>query len=134
MIPFTGPLFFVVVVFFSFSLIVFVTDYLAPMRSRILKLCIYLECGQLYCGKENHDALIYFCLLSPFFLFFHLSLPSSVRPSSVLPSVRPSTFSNDFSSEADSFHILHIASIGGGNGNLCFLFQSDKNFGCYGNL
>ena len=36
--------------------------------------------------------------------------------------------------EADSFHISHIASIGRGNEKLCFLFQSDKNFGCYGNL
>ena len=33
--------------------------------------------------------------------------------------------------EADSFHILHIASIGGGNKDLCFLFQSDKNCGCF---
>ena len=30
------------------------------------------------------------------------------------------------------FHI--IASIGRGNEKLCFLFQSDKNSGCYGNL
>ena len=36
--------------------------------------------------------------------------------------------------EADSFHISHIASIGRGNKKLCFLFQSDKNSGCYGNL
>ena len=35
---------------------------------------------------------------------------------------------------ADSFHIIHIASTGGGNKKLCFLFQSDKNSGCYGNL
>ena len=34
--------------------------------------------------------------------------------------------------EADSFHISHIASIGRGNEKLCFLFQSDKNSGCYG--
>ena len=31
-----------------------------------------------------------------------------------------STFSNDFSSEADSFHITHIASKGLGNEYLCF--------------
>ena len=36
--------------------------------------------------------------------------------------------------EADSFHISHIASIGRGNEKLYFLFQSDKNSGCYGNL
>ena len=34
----------------------------------------------------------------------------------------------------NSFHISHIASIGRGNEKLCFLFQSDKNSGCYGNL
>ena len=31
-------------------------------------------------------------------------------------------------------YISHIASIGRGNEKLCFLFQSDKNSGCYGNL
>ena len=36
--------------------------------------------------------------------------------------------------EEDSFHISPIASIGRGNENLCFLFRSDKNSGCYGNL
>ena len=38
------------------------------------------------------------------------------------------------SREADSFHISHEASIGRGDEKLCFLFQSDKNSGCYGNL
>ena len=47
------------------------------------------------------------------------------RPSS-------STFSNDFSSEAAIPNL--IASTGGGNENLCFLFRSDKNSGCSGNL
>ena len=67
---------------------------------------------------------------------------ASVRPSSV----RPSTFSNDISSEAvrpviyilkkkwilyisgeaDSFHIPNIASIGSWNEKLCFLFRSDR--------
>ena len=32
------------------------------------------------------------------------------------------------------FHISHIASTGWGNEYLCFLFRSDKNSGCYGNL
>ena len=60
---------------------------------------------------------------------------SVVRPSSLRQSsVRLSTFSNDISSEADYFHISHIASIGRGNEKVCFLFQSDKNSGCYGNL
>ena len=39
-----------------------------------------------------------------------------------------------FSGQADSFHISHIASTGRGNEYLCFLFRSDKNSGCYGNL
>ena len=51
------------------------------------------------------------------------------------PSVRrSSTFSNDFSSEATGPILLYIAPIGRGNEQLCFLFQSDKNSGCYGNL
>ena len=41
---------------------------------------------------------------------------------------------NIFKHEADSFHISHTASIGRGNEKLCFLFQSDKNSGGYGNL
>ena len=50
---------------FSFSPIkCFVTDFLAPMRARVFKFCIHLECGQVYCG-ENQDAEIYFCLLFP---------------------------------------------------------------------
>ena len=52
--------------------------------------------------------------------------------------IRLSTFSNDISSEAIRpilfiFHII-IASIGRGNEKLYFLFQSDKNSGCYSNL
>ena len=54
------------------------------------------------------------------------------------PSVRRlSTFSNNISSEAVRpilFYISHIAAIGRGNDKLSFLFQSDKNSGCYGNL
>ena len=59
----------------------------------------------------------------------------SVRPSVRPSSVRPSTFSNDISSEAVR-PILSIlqASLGRGNEKLCFLFRSDKNSGCYGNL
>ena len=54
------------------------------------------------------------------------------------PSVRRlPTFSNDIFSEAEKpilFYVSHIASIGGGNEYVCFLFRSDKNSGCYGNL
>ena len=55
------------------------------------------------------------------------------RPSVVCPSVN--IFKQHlWSHKADSFHISHIASIGRGNEKLCFLFQSDKTSGCYGNL
>ena len=39
------------------------------MRAKVFKFCIHLESGQVYCGKENQDAEIKFCLLFPFFLF-----------------------------------------------------------------
>ena len=63
---------------------------------------------------------------------------SVVRPPVVrTSSVSLSTVSNNISSEAVRpilliFHI--IASIGRGNEKLCFLFQSNKNSSCYGNL
>ena len=39
------------------------------MRAKVFKFCIHLESGQVYCGKENPDAEINFCLLFPFLLF-----------------------------------------------------------------
>ena len=39
------------------------------MRAKVFKFCIYLEYGHVYCGKENQDAEINFCLLLPFLLF-----------------------------------------------------------------
>ena len=36
------------------------------MRAKVFKFCIHFESGQVYCGKENQDAEINFCL----FLFF----------------------------------------------------------------
>ena len=39
------------------------------MRAKVFKFCIHLESGQVYCGKENQDAEINFCLLFPFFFF-----------------------------------------------------------------
>ena len=39
-----------------------------------------------------------------------------------------------WSHEADSYQISHIASIGWEKEKLCFLFQSDKNSGCYSSL
>ena len=51
----------------------FITEFSAPITARVFKFCIHLERGQVYCGKENQDAVINFCLLFPF-CFFHLSL------------------------------------------------------------
>ena len=59
--------------------------------------------------------------------------PASVR-ACVRASVRPFTFSKIFFSETDQSQILCGASMGRGNESLCFLFRSDKNSGCYGNL
>ena len=56
---------------FSFSPVkLFVTEFSTPIITRVFKFCIHVERGQVYCGKENQDSVIKFCLL---FLFFHLS-------------------------------------------------------------
>ena len=34
------------------------------MRAKVFKFCIHLESGHIYCGKENQDGEIKFCLLS----------------------------------------------------------------------
>ena len=46
-----------------------VTDFSASMRAIVFKFCIHLESGQVYCGKENQDDEMNFCLLFPFLLF-----------------------------------------------------------------
>ena len=57
-------------VYFSFSPInLFVTEFSAPITARVFKFCILLERGQVYCGKENQDSVINFCLLFQFFFF-----------------------------------------------------------------
>ena len=56
-------------------------------------------------------------LIGEFVVYKGISRPS-VRPSASV--VRLSTFSNDISSEADSFHISHIASIGKGERKVVF--------------
>ena len=42
--------------------------FLGFFESQSLQICIHLERGQVYCGKENQDAEINFCLLFPFLL------------------------------------------------------------------
>ena len=44
---------------------------LSSYYSQSLQIFINLERGQVYCGKENQDSVINFCLLFPFFLFFN---------------------------------------------------------------
>ena len=59
---------FLLFVHFTFSPIkTSVTDFSASMRAKVFKFCIQLEIGQVYCGKDNQDAEINFCLLFPFF-------------------------------------------------------------------
>ena len=48
------------------------------MRARVFKFLIHLESGQVYCGTENQDPEIYFCLLFPCLLF-------SISHSNVIP-------------------------------------------------
>ena len=55
--------------FSSSPIKLFVTEVSAPITARVFKFCIHLERGQIYCGKENQDAVINLCLF-PFFLFF----------------------------------------------------------------
>ena len=43
------------------------------MRAKVFKFCIHLESGQVYCGIENQDAEINFCLLFALFLIFSIS-------------------------------------------------------------
>ena len=59
--------------FFFLSSKTFYQILAAPVRARVFKFCKHLESGQVYCGKENQDAEIYFCLLFPVFHFsiFH---------------------------------------------------------------
>ena len=40
------------------------------MRAKVFKFCIHLKSGQVYCGKENQDAEINFCLPFSIFPFF----------------------------------------------------------------
>ena len=62
-------------VHFSFSPIkISVSDFTASMKAKVFKFCIHFEHGLVYCGKENQDAEINFCLLIFIFPFFHLSL------------------------------------------------------------
>ena len=58
--PLLSPLF----IHFSFSPIkLSIIEFSIPMRARVFILCMHLEKGQVYCGKEIQDAVINVCLL-----------------------------------------------------------------------
>ena len=61
-IPFICP-------FFFLSNKTFRHRSLSSYYSQSLQFYIHLEMGQVYCGKENQDSMIKFCLLFPFFIF-----------------------------------------------------------------
>ena len=61
--------------FFFLSNQIFCYRFLGFYESQsLLKFCIHLESGQVYCGTENQDAEIFFFHLFSIFPFFHLSL------------------------------------------------------------
>ena len=43
------------------------------MKAKVFKFCIHIERSQVYCGKENQDAEINFCLFFPFFFFVSIT-------------------------------------------------------------
>ena len=51
----------------------FITEFSAPITTIVFKFCIQLARGQVYCGKENQNPVINFCLLFPFYLFSSLT-------------------------------------------------------------
>ena len=61
-IPFICP-------FFFLSNKIFCHRILRSFYSQSLQIRIHLDRGQVYCGKENQDYVIKFCLLFAFFLF-----------------------------------------------------------------
>ena len=57
-------------VHFSFSpMEISVTDFLAPIGASVLKFCVHLQVGKVYCVNRNQDANPHFAFFS-FFSFF----------------------------------------------------------------
>ena len=46
-----------------------VTDFSAPIGASVLKFCVHLQEGKLYCANENKDANLYFVFFFQFFIF-----------------------------------------------------------------
>ena len=107
----------------------FLLNILRRNGQNLTKFCIHINIDKIL-AWINHHCLAHLSrrLIGELIVYEGIRRPSLVRLS---------TFSNYIASEAMRpilCHISHIASIGRGNEKLCFLFQSDKNSGCYGNL
>ena len=62
-------------VHFSFSpMEISVTDFSAAIGASVLKFCVHLQVGKVYCLKGNEDANPHFAFFFIFFHFFLLSL------------------------------------------------------------
>ena len=60
---------------FSFSPTeISITDFLAPIGTRVFEICVHIQVGKVYCVNENKDAYPYFGSFISIFLFFLLSL------------------------------------------------------------
>ena len=46
-----------------------VTDFSAPIGASVLKFCLHLQVGKVYCVNENKDANPYFTFFFRFFIF-----------------------------------------------------------------
>ena len=46
-----------------------VTDFLAPIRASVFKICVHLLEGKAYCVNENLDAYLHFPFFFQFFIF-----------------------------------------------------------------
>ena len=50
-----------------------VTDFSAPIGASVLKFCVHLQVGKVYCVNGNYDAYPHFAFFFQFFIFsfFH---------------------------------------------------------------
>ena len=48
---------------------IFVTDFSAPIRASVLKFCVHLQEGKMYCVNGNEDANPHYAFFFQFFIF-----------------------------------------------------------------
>ena len=46
-----------------------VTDFSAPIEASVLKFCVYLQEGKVYCVNGNEDAYLHFAFFFQIFIF-----------------------------------------------------------------